>query len=67
MPCQGPMGRNVEDMVLIMKAQLTEKAYKIYKVYLIIRFKRDPLLLNKPFSDSDFNSTKKLRIGYFKT
>lgn len=26
-PCQGPMGRNVEDMVLIMKAQLTEKAY----------------------------------------
>jgi fatty acid amide hydrolase len=26
-PCQGPMGRNVEDMVLIMKAQLTEKAF----------------------------------------
>ena len=52
--CTGPMGRSVDDCILILKTWWCDKLYKA-----------DPWCAPLPFNDSVYHSTNKLRIGYY--
>ncbi|XP_069498366.1 vitamin D3 hydroxylase-associated protein-like [Ambystoma mexicanum] len=52
----GPMGRNVEDLALCMRALLCEDMFRL-----------DPTVPPIPFNDEVYSSSGRLRIGYYDT
>lgn len=52
--CAGPMSRTVDDCTLILKTWWSDTLYHA-----------DPMMAPLPFNDTLYNSTKKLRIGYY--
>jgi len=50
----GPMGSNVNDLVLLMKTLLTEEAWL-----------NDPDLVPMPFDEKEYRNNGKLRVGYY--
>ncbi|OMJ93342.1 hypothetical protein SteCoe_3695 [Stentor coeruleus] len=51
---QGPMGRSVDDLVMIIRAWMKEKMFRF-----------DPVIVPLPFDEKMFGDKKRLKIGYF--
>ncbi|OAF70411.1 hypothetical protein A3Q56_01850 [Intoshia linei] len=54
LPVNGPLARDVDGLVLIVKSLLSDTMYKL-----------DPTLISSYFCKCIFNNKKKLKIGYF--